>query len=146
MHVESIFTSLAASVTTQVAVAGGDPTVEEAAGHLMAALRPAVQAAVFEMAQQAAAEVQAQLEGRSVDVVLQDGDPTLRISDPSAAPVGAEDFDARLTLRLPPSVKGLVEEAAGVTGESVNSWVVNALSRAGRSRSAANRVKGSFDL
>ena len=50
------------------------------------------------------------------------------------------------TLPCGSTAGSLVEEAAGVTGESVNSWVVNALSRAGRSRSAANRVKGSFDL
>ncbi len=145
MHLEGIFTGLEAAVTTQVAVAGADPAVEEAAAHLITALRPAVQAALFDLAQQAAAEIQAQLDGRSVDVVLVDGDPVLRVSE-AAAMITDEDFDARLTLRLPPSLKGIVEEAAGLSGESVNAWVVDALSKAGRTRASTNRVKGRFDL
>lgn len=145
MHVDGVYTSLEAAVMTQVAVAGGDPSIEEATGHLLAALGPAVRAAVFELAEQAAAEVSAQLGGRRVEVVVSEGDPVLRISE-ADAPDHGEDFDARLTLRLPPSLKGIVEEAAGGSGESVNTWVVNALARAGKTRSIGNKVKGSFDL
>ena len=48
----------------------------------------------------------------------------------SAAPrTEGEDFVSRITLRLPPSLKELVESAADRAGESVNAWVVDALGR-----------------
>ncbi len=146
MNTDAIITGLEAAMTTQLAMADGDQAVEEAAGLLLSALRPAVRAAVFELAEQAAAEVGAQLPSRTVEVVISDGDPTLRVVDASASPATDEDFDARLTLRLPPSLKGIVEDAAGISGDSVNAWVVNALARAGRSRVSPNKVKGTFDL
>ena len=41
----------------------------------------------------------------------------------------AEEFDARITLRLPPSLKEAVEQAAGTQGASVNAWVVDAIDK-----------------
>ena len=40
-----------------------------------------------------------------------------------------EEYGARISLRLPPSLKGAVEEAARAAGESVNSFLVRDLSR-----------------
>jgi hypothetical protein len=81
--------------------------------------------------------------------VLEGGEPALRVTEvgPAAASAADEDFLARITLRLPPSVKALVEEAAEDAGDSVNQWVVNALSaRARRTGRVGSRVSGSFDL
>ena len=58
-----------------------------------------------------------------------------------------EEFDARITLRLPPSLKRLIEDSASVDGDSVNAWVVDALSkRAKRSVPGDKRVTQAFDL
>jgi hypothetical protein len=149
MHLAPIFTAIEAAVSTQLAVAGGDSTMEAAASQLLSALEPAIRQVGMELAQQAAIEVGAQLGDRTVDVVMVDGEPHLRVSQAqdveSATP--EEDFDARITLRLPPSLKGLVESAADETGDSVNAWVVKALtSNARKSTKVGRSVRGSFEL
>jgi hypothetical protein len=151
MHVQPVVNELRAALTSHAALAGGDPAIDAAIQHLIAALDPAVRQAAMDLAQQAAAEVGAQLDDRAVDVVLVDGDPTLRVGDaPSSGsqPSAAEDFDARITLRLPPSLKRLVEDSATIDGDSVNAWVVDALSRRANrsSRTSERRVTESFDL
>lgn len=148
MEVGPILTGVEAAVSTQLAAGGADPAVEAAASSLLAALEPALRRAALELAQQAAEEVAAQLPGYQVDVVLADGEPTLRIHEESDVPAAqADDYEARITLRVPAALKGLVEEAAGETGDSVNSWVVKALSsRARRRRRRGRRVSGTFDL
>ena len=149
MHLQPILTSIEAAVSVQLAVAGGDPVMEEASSRFLAALEPALRQAGLDLAQQAAVEISAQLGDRTVEVVVIDGDPSLRVrsAGESEDSVGDEDFDARLTLRLPPSLKGLVEEAAGDQGDSVNTWVVRTLnSGIRRSAKVGRRVTGSFDL
>ena len=149
MHLTPVLTTLEAAVSTQLAVAGADPTMEAAASQLLAALEPALRQVGMELAQQAAAEVSAQLGDRSVDVLIVDGEPQLRVSQPTdpEPTTPEEDFDARITLRLPPSLKGLVESAADETGDSVNSWVVKTLSTGARKSTKVGRtVRGSFDL
>lgn len=150
MHVEPIISELRIALVGHATLAAGDPAVEGAAAHLAGALEPAVRQAVLALAEQAAAEVAAQLPDRSVDVVLVDGDPTLRLGDApagSAEPVSSEEFDARITLRLPPSLKRLIEESASIDGDSVNAWVVEALSkRAKKPEARGRRVTEAFDL
>lgn len=151
MHVEPIITELRVALVGHASLAAGDPAVEGAAAHLVGALEPAVRQAVLALAEQAAAEVAAQLPDRAVEVVLADGDPTLRVSDAPAASADAtpndEDFDARITLRLPPSLKRLIEDSASIDGDSVNAWVVEALSkRARRAAPGSGRVTQAFDL
>ena len=48
---------------------------------------------------------------------------------PAAAPAADDAFTARITLRLPDSLKASVEEAASRDGVSVNAWIVKALAR-----------------
>lgn len=152
MHLAPIIHSVRVSLLGQTALAGGDPTLDAVAAQLADALAPALRHAALDLAEQAAIEVAAQLPDRTVDVVLVDGDPTLRVSDLPADTAGAtkdeEDFDARITLRLPPSLKRLVEESATVGGESVNTWVVDALSRGTRRASGGRgqRITEEFDL
>lgn len=150
MHVEPIVNTVLAGLNAQASLAAGDPAIEAAAGQLAAALEPALRQAALALAEQAADEVRAQLPDRTVSVVIQDGDPALRITEApltASAPVDPEEFDARITLRLPPSLKRLVEDAATVDGESVNGWVVDALSRrANRSPGRGRRVTEGFDL
>jgi hypothetical protein len=149
MHLTPVLTALEAAVSTQLAVAGGDSTMEAAASQLLAALEPALRQVGLELAQQAAEEVGAQLADRTVEVVIVDGEPHLRVGQPSDVETSTldEDFDARITLRLPPSLKGLVETAADETGDSVNTWVVKTLTSGARKSTRVGRVvKGTFDL
>lgn len=149
MHLAPVLTTLEAAVSTQLAVAGADPTMEAAASQLLAALEPALKQVGMELAQQAAEEVGAQLGDRTVDVLMVDGEPQLRVSQPSDPEPSTmeEDFDARITLRLPPSLKGLVETAADETGDSINTWVVKTLTSGARKSTKVGRtVRGTFEL
>lgn len=150
MHIQPIINALQAALLDQGAVTASDPAVEAAVAQLVTALGPAVRLAAMDLTEQAAGEVRAQLPEHTVDVVLADGDPALRITDaPAAAGTrsAAEDLDARITLRLPPSLKELIENAAQNTGDSVNAWVVDALGKRARTRRGGSKhVTDSFDL
>ena len=149
MHLEPIINTVRVALRGHGALAGDDPAVEAAIGHLAEALDPTLRLAAMEMAQQAAAEIGAQLPDRKVEVLINGGDPELRVV---AAPTDRtdpvdEDFGARITLRLPPTLKRLIEDSATGDGESVNAWVVDGLSRlARRSEHKGKRVTESFDL
>ena len=149
VHLDGLLAELEGSVRSHVALAGGDPAVEAAAGALLNALRPALQHAAFSLAEQAALEVNAQLSDQKVDVVLSDGEPILRVSD-EARDVGhsADDsMSARITVRLPESIKARVEDAADGTGASVNQFVVDALSRkVNQKHSKGRSQRGTVDL
>ena len=150
MYLEGLIEEIEGTVRSQVALAGNDPAVESATGLVLASLRPALRQAALALAEQAALEVSAQLPVHEVTVVLADGEPTLKVTDSTdaaAAPGEDEDLSARITLRLPPSVKSLVEEAAGGSGASVNQWVVDALSKGARSRRTAGKSeRGTIEL
>lgn len=120
-----------AAVTGQAALAGGDPAVEGAARALRDALGPAARQLVLDLAEQAAAEVDAQLPHGRVEVVLRGGEPALafRAGEEGERRPSGEEYEARITLRLPPSLKAAVEEAARSAGESVNSFLVGDLAR-----------------
>jgi Protein of unknown function (DUF1778) len=150
MQVQPIINAVQAALTDQGSLAGGDVAVEEAIDHLVAALGPAIRQAAMDLAEQAACEVRAQLPDRTVDLILSDGDPALRIAEASvpAESSSTEDLDARITLRVTPSLKTLIESAAETTGASVNSWVLDALSRRARKPQSGQgfRATHSFDL
>jgi hypothetical protein len=150
MQVQPVINGVHAVLSGQGSLAGGDAAVEEAIDLLAQALAPALRQAAMDLAEQAACEVRAQLPDRVVDLVLVDGDPSLRISDAAVStdPGLSEDLDARITLRIPPSLKALIEDSADTAGASVNSWVLDALSR--RTRKAHQqlgfRTSHTFDL
>jgi HicB family len=150
MHISPVLNSLRASLISSGMLAGSDPTVDAAISQVLDSLGPALRVAAFDLAEQAACEVRAQLPEHTVDVILSEGDPTLRIIErtpTSTDTTPIEDLDARITLRLPPSLKELVERAADQTGESINAWVVDALGKRARSsRSVGQRYDQSFDL
>lgn len=129
MDVTSALARLEAAMSRQIALAGHDPAVEAAAEALLGSLSPMLRQLATGLAEQAAAEVRAQLPGHQVDVVLQDGEPSLSVRPSDDAPprLVTDDLEARLTLRLPGALKGLLEEAASESGDSVNSYVVKAL-------------------
>jgi len=106
VQVQPIVNAVQAALAAQGSLAGGDVAVEEAIDHLSSALAPAIRQAAMELAEQAACEVRAQLPDRTVDLVLSDGDPSRRIADAAVPtePTSTEELDARITLRVPPSL------------------------------------------
>lgn len=149
MHLQPIIQHVRATLAGHASLAGDDPAIDAALGQLIDSLEPALRLAAMDIAQQAAAEIGAQLPDRVVEVVISSGDPELRVVDAPAttSEPADEEFDARITLRLPPSLKRVIEDSATIDGESVNQWVVEALSkRAKRNDPKGKRVTESFDL
>jgi predicted HicB family RNase H-like nuclease len=141
-------TRLQAVLEQQLALAGGDQAVEAAGLALLGAAQPALRTLALDLAEQAAAEVRAQLPGYSVDVVLEQGEPALRLRSAEAPRRGAEDeaADARITLRLSPRLKEIVEEAAAERGESLNTWLVRTLTaHGGHQHSRGRRMEGTIE-
>jgi hypothetical protein len=145
-YVESLRHDLAAA-----AEAGG-PEAKQAAERLALALDPAVRLALMDALSQAAAEITAELPTGSIDVRLRGREPefvvdvpTMPMAAPAApapptppSPEDAEDAEdgalARITLRIPESVKYKAEELAAKGGHSLNSWIVNVVRAATRER------------
>lgn len=148
MQTDGAITQVEAAMAHQTALAAGDPALEAAAEAIVAALRPALQRLAYELAEQAAAEVAAQLPDHEVEVVLRESEPALRVRprDLDEPHVTAQG-EARVTLRLPDELKELLEEEAEGLGDSVNAWVVKALSsrlRASRPGHGRGTSSGEF--
>jgi hypothetical protein len=144
---------------SRAAEAGG-PEARAAAERLVYALDPAVRLALMDALSQAAAEITADLPAGSVELRLKGREPELVVDVPApdevpTMPVTAtsptatasdEDDDdgavARITLRIPESVKARAEELAARGGHSLNSWIVNAV----RAATARGRVDVDIDL
>jgi len=159
---------------TQAAEAGGDE-IRAAAERLALALDPAVRLTLMDALSQAASEITNELSGTSVEVRLKGREPIFVVlGDSELAPEtsqteGAEPGDeygydedeavARITLRLPESLKAKAEELAARRGQSLNTWLVNAARSAtsininitstpwgpgapGRNRSSNKRIQG----
>lgn len=129
MDIEGFVDEVSAAIQAQLALGADDPMVTAAGEAVMAALGPALRQAGSALAEQAAAEVDAQLRDHTVDVVLVSGQPSLVVR-PTTPPesVATDRLDARLTVRLPEELKGDLEEAAAALGDSMNTFVVKALS------------------
>ena len=110
-----------------------DEQVAEAARRITSALESSVRVRLLDVLSEAATELSGTIEGGHVEVRIAGGDPELvfledeRAVAPAAEP--GEDSGARITLRLPESLKAQVEAAAARDGVSVNSWIVSALAR-----------------
>ncbi len=162
---------------SQAAEAGTDE-VRAAAERLALALDPAVRLTLMDALSQAASEITNELHGTSVEVRLKGREPVFVVlgagaedmppapPQPPVPPEPEEPFDgegepvARITLRLPESLKAKGEELAARRGQSLNTWLVNAARMAsssnidinimgsmgpgapGRNRSSNKRVQG----
>ncbi len=121
------------------AESGGDE-LRQAAERLSFALDPAARLALMEAISQAASEITAEmptggvdvrLDGRDLDFVVHAPTPPAPAPPPPPPPPlspGDAEEDtgvARITLRLPESVKGKAEDAAARAGQSLNTWLVS---------------------
>src|SRR4051794_7295598 len=145
-YVENLRRDLAAA-----AEAGGSEA-RAAAERLALALDPAVRLVLMDALSQAAAEITSELPVGSVDVRLRGREPEFVVDVPTVpmAPAppeppqppapedveGADEDDtvARITLRIPESLKFRAEEMAAKGGHSLNSWIVNVVRAAARDR------------
>ena len=110
----------------------GDESTSRAADLLSVALEASVGRRIQDVLAEAALELNAQLDGAHVEVRIAGRDPELVLvrEDGSAPEPVDEAFSARITLRLPESLKQRVESSAAREGASVNTWLVQALQRA----------------
>ena len=145
MHLDHAFIEIETAVDNQVRI--GAPELADVATELMSALRPALERTLLGVIQETAAEISAQLVGQTVEVRLSEGEPSLVITDERRKLTDdQEEFEARVTLRLPNSLKALIEESATSAGDSMNGWVVDALrTRAGR-RTSGSHIEETFQL
>lgn len=150
---------------------------EQAAERLGVALDSSVRLALMDALSHAAAEITNELDGISVEVRLQGREPVfvvvgagpaaavddttaIRTDDTAALPLDDDGETARITLRIPESLKTRAEDLASGRGQSLNTWIVNAVRTAvtpgininiggqwgpgapGRNRSSNKRVQG----
>ena len=112
--------------------------VRDAASRLSYAIEPSLRMVMLEALSVAAAEITEQLAAGVVEVRLRGRDPELVVGEAATAALEAaepataaatdlEEGVARVSLRLPESVKARVEDAAAASGQSVNAWLVRAV-------------------
>ena len=132
------------------------PEAQAAAERLTFALDPAARLALMEAISQAATEITAEMPAGSVDVRLDGRELAFVVEAPAAPlaqpasqsppPTSAEDEEeggiARITLRLPESVKAKAEEFAARSGHSLNTWLVNVV----RAATRENAINVDIDL
>jgi methionine aminopeptidase len=144
---------LRADVTAAAAIGG--PEVARAAELLAEALDGSLRLVLLDVLGDAADELTAALDGPVVEVRLRGREPELVVSSPAVHPEPAvpavpadDEGTARLTLRLPETLKARAEQAAAAEGTSVNTWLVRAVARAlehsstGAGRPGPRRITG----
>lgn len=126
----------------------GDESTARAAELLAVALESSLARRLQEALTEAALELSAQLEQGRVEVRVAGGDLELvhvNATEPAPAEAADEAFSARISLRLPESLKSRLEAAAATNGVSVNTWLVQALDRVLQPRpssSGSHRLTG----
>ncbi len=161
----------------RAAAEAGSDEIRAAAERLALALEPAVRLTLMDALSQAAAEITSGLHGTSVELRLKGREPVFVVVGDASDAANAEASDAaeklpddppfdsdddavaRITLRLPESLKIRAEELASKRGQSLNTWLVNAARGAatininvssspmgpgapGRNRSSNKRIQG----
>lgn len=135
-HVEALRAELASLASL------GDENVAAAAERLSQALGSTLGLRLLAVLSEAALEVTSQLPSGHVEVRLAGQEPSLvyvETEDAPSAPAADDGLTARITLRLPDSLKASLEAAAAREGVSVNTWIVRALAR-GLSSATVSRI------
>ena len=121
----------------------GGEDVKAAAERLLLALDPALRLTLMDALSQAGAEVSAALPGVVVSVRLQgrepvfvvEGAPAAAAADPPEANFDDDgESNARITLRIPETLKARAETLAARRGQSLNTWLVAAARAAAADR------------
>ncbi|HKU57934.1 MAG TPA: toxin-antitoxin system HicB family antitoxin [Gaiellaceae bacterium] len=126
----------------------GDEQTSRAADLLSVAIEASLGRRIQDALAEAALELNDQLESAHVELRVAGRDLQLvLVREDGTVPEPADEaFSARITLRLPESLKQRVESAAAREGASVNTWLVQALQRAVEPRRSSagsrNRLTG----
>src|SRR6059058_2332960 len=115
----------------------GDERSAQVARRIGEALGSSLRLKLFDLLSQAAVELSSKLPSGHIEVRLAGQEPELVFVDSAADPAGAaagEELSARISLRLPESLKTAFEKSAAREGISTNAWLVRAIARATESR------------
>jgi hypothetical protein len=134
MQIEGYVQALRDDLVRVAAV--GDESTARAAELLAVALESSIARRLQEALGEAALELSGQLDSGRIEVRIAGGDPELVLvhDDGAVAEPADEAFSARITLRLPESLKARLETAAAREGVSVNTWLVHMLHHASEPR------------
>ena len=137
------------------AAEAGGPDIAQAAERLALALDPSARLALMEAISQAASEITAEMPAGSVDVRLNGRELDFVVHHESSvptpptppAPPTPEEIEeegglARISLRIPESVKARAEELAASSGHSLNTWLVQVV----RAATRENAINVDIDL
>src|SRR5689334_20014844 len=125
---------------------GGDKKTTDAVIRMGRLLEATVRVQIMDAMSEAAAELTDELPTGRVEVRIAGGDISLTFvrdqDEPTDLPV--EEDSARITLRLPESLKTQAESSASQEGVSMNAWLVRAVKRAldERPKVRGHRVRG----
>jgi predicted HicB family RNase H-like nuclease len=114
----------------------GDERSAQIARRLGDALGSNLRLKLLDLLSQAAVELSSKLPSGHVEVRLAGQEPELVfVAETGSESAGAgEELSARISLRLPESLKQAVEKAADREGVSTNAWLVRSIARAAESR------------
>ena len=146
MQIDGLIQALREDLTRVAAL--GDEQTTRAADLLSVAIEASLGRRIQDALAEAALELNDQLESAHVELRVAGRDLQLvLVREDGTVPEPADEaFSARITLRLPESLKQRVESAAAREGASVNTWLVQALQRAVESRrpssGSRNRLTG----
>jgi hypothetical protein len=114
----------------------GDERSAQIARRLGDALGSNLRLKLLDLLSQAALELNAKLPTGHIEVRLAGQEPELVFVDAPGSDAGmaGEELSARISLRLPESLKTTVEQAAAREGVSTNAWLIRAIARATESR------------
>jgi hypothetical protein len=129
MQIDGVIQALREDLVRVAAL--GDESTTRAADLLSVALEASLGRRIQDVLAEAALELNNQLDGAHVEVRIAGRDLQLVVvhEDGSVPEPVDEAFSARITLRLPESLKQRIESAANRDGASVNTWLVQALQR-----------------
>ena len=146
MHVDTYTETLRRTLVETSSL--GDDRTQDVARSLAAALDPALRLVALQMLTDTADELNSELDGAHVAVVMDGATPHLLVTQADrsdereqdhvtgpdrhaqtpahAVPEVADGPEVRTTLRMPESLKQQIDAAARVQGRSVNAWLVEA--------------------
>ncbi len=146
MQIDGLTQALREDLTRVAAL--GDENTARAADLLSVAIEASLGRRIQDALAEAALELNDQLDSAHVELRVAGRDLQLVLvrEDGTASESADEAFSARISLRLPESLKLRVESSAAREGTSVNTWLVQALQRAVESRrpstGSRNRLTG----
>lgn len=144
MNLDPYLASVGADLDRATALA--DEATRQVAARVTTAVEPALRLALVHALSDAAALITSELGDAAVVVRMEGRDPVLSVHRteiaPPAVPVAPpppdveppldpdDDETARVTVRLPQSLKHQLDALATESGSSLNTWIVQALRRA----------------